>query len=90
LPKTDWQHITFTIPDKLWPLFQEDRRLLHQFAALAPDVILTLAKKKKMKVAIFTALHTFGRDLKWHVHLHLSVTMGGLSLDYNNMNSNLI
>jgi hypothetical protein len=26
-------------------------------------------------------LHTFGSDLKWHPHLHLLVTEGGLSLD---------
>lgn len=82
LPQTDWQHITMTLPDKLWPLFQEDRSLLNNLAKLAADVILTLAKKRKIKVAIFTAMHTFGRDLKWHVHIHLSVTMGGLSLDH--------
>jgi hypothetical protein len=79
LPQTNWQHITFTLPDTLWPLFQQDRSLLNQLASLAADVILKLSKKKKIKVAIFTALHTFGRDLKWNVHIHLSVTMGGLS-----------
>ena len=81
LPQTDWQHITFTVPDKLWPTFQQDRELLNQFAKLAADCIQTTAKKLGINVAIFTALHTFGRDLKWHVHLHLSVTMGGLTKD---------
>ena len=28
---------------------------------------------------IFTALHRFGRDLKRNVHIHLSVTCGGLN-----------
>jgi hypothetical protein len=82
LPETDWQHITLTLPDKLWPLFQEDRRLLNQLPKLAADVLMSIAKKKKLKVAIFTAMHTFGRDLKWHVHIHLSVTMGGISEDH--------
>ena len=81
LPQTDWQHITLTLPDKLWPLFQKDRTLLNQLAKLAADVFMTIAKTHKINVAIFTAMHTFGRDLKWHVHIHLSVTMGGLSED---------
>ncbi|USQ15238.1 transposase (plasmid) [Legionella lytica] len=25
------------------------------------------------------ALHTFGRTLNWHVHLHVSVTQSGLT-----------
>jgi hypothetical protein len=29
-------------------------------------------------VGIYTAIHTFGRDLKRNVHIHLSVTRGGL------------
>jgi hypothetical protein len=30
---------------------------------------------------IVTVIHTFGADIKWHPHLHLLVTEGGLSLD---------
>lgn len=81
LPDTDWQHITFTMPQKFWDLFQQDRGLLDEVAKIAAAIIQECAKIKKINVAIFTAMHTFGRDLKWNVHIHLSVTMGGLSED---------
>ena len=32
-------------------------------------------------MGVITVIHTFGADLKWHPHLHLLVTEGGLSLD---------
>ncbi|MFK0569557.1 transposase [Endozoicomonas sp.] len=38
-----------------------------------------MAGKKGIRSGIFTALHTFGRDLKWNTHVHLSVTTGGLA-----------
>lgn len=81
LPHTDWQHITLTVPGKLWPLFEQDRTLLDELPRIAANIFLRIAKKRNLKVGIFTAMHTFGRDLKWHVHIHLSVTLGGLSLD---------
>jgi hypothetical protein len=34
-----------------------------------------------MRMGIVQVIHTFGADLKWHPHLHLLVTEGGLSLD---------
>jgi hypothetical protein len=34
-----------------------------------------------MRMGIVTVIHTFGSDLKWHPHVHLLVTEGGLSLD---------
>ena len=34
-----------------------------------------------MRMGIVTVIHTFGADIKWHPHLHLLVTEGGLSLD---------
>jgi hypothetical protein len=34
-----------------------------------------------MRMGIIVVLHTFGADLKWHPHVHLLVTEGGLSLD---------
>lgn len=78
LPKTSWQHITFTMPDSLWCMFWYNRQLFGKISAIAAGIITELAKKKKTTVGIFTALHTFGRDLKRNVHIHLSVTCGGL------------
>jgi hypothetical protein len=55
----------------LW-INQQTAIFWDQLAKLAGDVILAIVKKKKIKVAIFTAMHTFACDLKWHVHIHLS------------------
>ena len=78
LPNTEWQHITFTMPSELWDLFWLNRELLNQITKLAADCIMTLARKLDVVPAIFTALHTFGRDLKRNVHVHLSTTRVGL------------
>ena len=81
LPHTDWQHITLTMPSLLWPLFEQERSLLDELPKIAANIFKTLARKRNINPGIFIALHTFGRDLNWHVHVHLSVTLGGLSLD---------
>jgi len=81
LPRTPWQHITFTIPSELWDFFWCNRNLLNFIGKIAADCINTIADKKKIIPAIFIAIHTFGRDLKRNVHIHLSVTTGGLSKD---------
>lgn len=39
------------------------------------------ADQHGMRMGLITVIHTFGADLKWHPHLHLLVTEGGLSLD---------
>jgi hypothetical protein len=36
---------------------------------------------KSMRMGILAVIHTFGSDIKWHPHIHLIVTGGGLSLD---------
>ena len=79
LPDTRWQHITFTMPQQIWVLIQHNRHLLNPLSGIAAQSITTMAKKKDVLPGIFTALHTFGRDLKWNVHVHLSVTCGGLT-----------
>lgn len=79
LPKTQFQHITFTMPSEIWPFFDVNRHLLSQLPTLANKIILKLAKKKKAIPGIFTALHTFGRKLNWNTHVHLSVTKGGIT-----------
>jgi len=81
LPNTPWQHITFTMPRELWDFFWVNRKLLNLIAALAANCIKQLAKNKKVIPGIFIAIHTFGRDLKRNVHIHLSVTLGGITKD---------
>jgi len=81
LPNTSWQHITLTMPCELWDFFWYNRQLFNLAASIAANCILTMAKKRKIIVGIFLAIHTFGRDLKRNIHFHLSVTLGGLSED---------
>ena len=81
LPRTSWQHITFTMPCQLWDFFWYNRHLLHPLGKLAADCVKTIARKKHVTPGIFIALHTFGRDLKRNVHVHLSTTTGGISKD---------
>jgi len=79
LPKTAWQHITFTMPNTLWRLFDLNRHLLNELSALAALCVTSIAKSKSLLVGLFAALHTFGRDLKWNPHIHLSTTTGGIN-----------
>lgn len=81
LPNTTWQHITFTMPSELWDLFWLNRQLFNKISAIAANIIKNTAKKKNTLVGIYTAIHTFGRDLKRNVHIHLSVTRGGLHIN---------
>lgn len=83
LPKTTWQHITFTLPEQLWDFFWVNRYLMKKVPLIAAKVILKLAKQKGFLPGIFSAIHTFGRDLKRNFHLHLSTTVGGLCLADN-------
>ena len=81
LPDTVWQHITFTLPDKYWPIFWLNRNLMKLVPAIAANIIKELAHKKEVDIGIFLAVHTFGRDLKKNYHIHLSTTLCGMSYD---------
>lgn len=69
------------MPSELWDFFWYNRSLLNHISKIAADCIKTIANKKKVIPGIFIAIHTFGRDLKRNVHIHLSTTTGGLTLD---------
>ncbi|WGM18190.1 transposase (plasmid) [Arsenophonus nasoniae] len=36
-----------------------------------------MARKQGIEIGIFCALHTYGRQLNQHPHVHVSVTRGG-------------
>ena len=83
LPRTTWQHITFTMPSELWAFFWLNRYLMNLIPLIAANIIKEWAKRKGFLPGIFLAIHTFGRDLKKNIHIHLSSTVGGLSLTYD-------
>jgi hypothetical protein len=81
LPQTSWQHITFAMPSELWNFFWYNRKLLTLISAIAAQYIKNITRKKHITPGIFVAIHTFGRDMKRNVHIHLSVTTGGITKD---------
>ncbi|ECH8735079.1 IS91 family transposase, partial [Salmonella enterica subsp. enterica] len=48
----------------------------------AANPLLRWAKKLSIEIGLFVALHTYGRQLNQHPHIHLSVTRGGLCLKH--------
>ncbi|QXN65220.1 IS91 family transposase [Serratia fonticola] len=83
LPDCDWQHITFTMPHLLWPFFNNNWPLLNNLFRCATRAMLRWARRQGIEVGIFCALHTYGRQLNQHPHIHVSVTRGGLDIKHN-------
>lgn len=78
----DWQHITFTMPHVLWPFFNNNWPRLNDLFRSANRSMLRFARKMGIEIGIFCALHTYGRQLGQHPHIHLSITRGGLCLKH--------
>jgi hypothetical protein len=71
------------MPSELWAFFWLNRYLMNRIPLIAANIIKEWAKRKGFLPGIFLAIHTFGRDLKKNIHIHLSSTVGGLSLTYD-------
>jgi hypothetical protein len=82
---TPYFHVVVTLPHELNPLILKNRRLLYNLLfESASEGLIELAKGWKRLGALpgFTAiLHTWSQKLRLHVHLHMVVTAGGLSLE---------
>jgi Putative transposase/Transposase zinc-binding domain len=79
LPDIGYIGIGFTMPSVLWPIFQQNRHLLHDLPALGGDVIQQWVKAKYgIRVLIVVVQHTFGAHLNFNCHLHILVSAGGL------------
>ena len=82
LPDTRYAHVTLTMPDVLWPLFQQNRHLLHDLPVLGAKVIEHWARYTYgVRLMILVIPHTFGRHLNFNSHLHVLVSEGGLDAD---------
>jgi len=79
LPDIPYKGVTLTMPAVLWPIFRQNRRLLHDLPALGAAVIQQWAKNRHgVRVLLMVVPHTFGRHLNFNPHLHILVSAGGL------------
>lgn len=78
---TTHRHIVFTIDEGLRTIFLKYHReiLLKGLMDDAAQVILDYFNKLKIRPGIILALHTFGSKLEFNPHVHMIVTMGGLT-----------
>jgi len=77
--------VTFTVPEQLRPLFATRPDLLHDlFFAQAAAALQSVADRPRLLGAVLgmvAILHTWGRQLQHHPHLHFIIPGGGLSVD---------
>jgi hypothetical protein len=79
LPDIPYVGICLTMPDVLWPIFQQNRHLLHDLPALGAEVIKQWVKARYgVRVLVMVVAHTFGRHLNFNAHLHILASAGGL------------
>ena len=78
-------HIIFTIPSELHVLWKYNRELLSDLLFKATlDTIKQFSKDERYLNAtpgVIATLHTWGRSLPLHPHIHLLISHGGLGKD---------
>ena len=84
------RQFVFTIPEQLRKYFQIYRRpLLNILFSSVNDALVSFLKRsaplafkrENRKLGFISFLHTFGRDLKWHPHLHVLLAERYLTRD---------
>lgn len=75
--------ITFTIPSELRPLARSNQKIVYEamFKASSESLIALAADPRFIgcdKPGFFGILHTWGRDMCYHPHIHYIVPGGGL------------
>jgi len=78
-----YHHLVVAVPWHLRPIIAFNREVgLNIVVRAAHGCLSQWARDQHgMRMGIVVVIHTFGGDLKWHPHVHLLVTEGGLSLD---------
>lgn len=79
------RHLTFSVPAELRELLFFNRKLLGAVAQAAARTTLeavgTRCRAHPPVPGVMATIHTYGRDLNWHVHVHVLCTEGGLRED---------
>jgi len=76
-------HGVFTLPEDLRPLArQHSREIYDALFRCTSDTLLEMGQSRLgVRLGLTMVLHTWTRDLRYHPHVHVLVTAGGLALD---------
>jgi hypothetical protein len=76
-------HVVFTLPKGLRHISKMNGDKIHDLLFRSSSYVLKdwFAHKHELKCGIVSVLHTNGSDLKYHPHVHMIVTGGGMSVD---------
>ena len=69
------RHITFTIPEELWSILEENEEWRKELFKAANA---TLKEVMEYKAGVVLTLHPYGKDMKVNYHIHALVTEGGI------------
>lgn len=83
LLEVPYHHLVLSAPCQLRGIMALNRQVCLSILVRAATACFNQWAREQygMRMGIVTVIHTFGSDLRWHPHLHLLVTEGGLSLD---------
>ena len=77
--------VTFTLPQELRAVTRSHQRTVYDaLLRAAADTVLTIAADPQhlgARPAILAVLHTWTQDLRYHPHVHILITGGGLAPD---------
>jgi hypothetical protein len=84
---TEYFHVVFTLPEPIANIAFYNKAAVYDilFRATA-ETLLTIARDPQrlgVETGFFAVLHTWGRNLHFHPHLHCVVPGGGLSADHD-------
>jgi hypothetical protein len=76
-------HGVFTLPEDLRPLARRHpREIYNALFRCASETLLEMGESRLgVRLGLTLVLHTWTRDLRYHPHVHVLVTAGGLALD---------
>ncbi len=79
LPDCPHFHVVFTVPEEFHAFFERNYRIAADelFGAAAEALKAFQSNNWRMDGGFLGVLHTWGRALNWHPHLHLLVSAGG-------------
>lgn len=77
--KIPYTHGVFTLPHQLNGLARANSYVIYDMIMRASwESIASIFQNKKVMPGMTAVLHTFGSDMKYHIHVHALITFGGL------------